>query len=456
MVWSMTIARNDGERRYGMSLNVERRIFPFMVKDGKVNLDVLRTHLGEDVAADAGCCRMTWNGKEVVRQLALKSSHGTFVPNCASSRDWETTHNVFIEGDNLASLKLHEKTHRGKINFVYIDPPYNAGNKDFIYNDQYVDANDTFRQSKWLSFVKKRLEFASAPIFLIVSFLVVFACSCYAGRRPLNSNVQDLVLEAEAPTCGDVLPKFGRENLYFNTSTGDVVYRKTRTVQSRLSDYEHPCLLRAPLTSVAQKSLLKWKSNRFVTRPLKLDREIQREYMRVLEGYQDLMALVAAESYAYGIKANFSESIKRINNFYVASNYIKWDGLGKWKKYAAEFQYVFRMIDDDLHAKLDVLDGIHLKEYEAWQQQNPSDYTAKKKLVEDRRNQHILAIKTDRSTREALAAKAAARDAERRAAAAEDAARAAEWAARDAEQAARDAEDASRARAAEWEFRRHW
>ena len=68
--------------------------------------------------------------------------------------------NFLLEGDNLASLKLLEKTHRGKIDVIYIDPPYNTGNKDFIYDDNYVDSNDQFRHSKWLSFMEKRLEIA--------------------------------------------------------------------------------------------------------------------------------------------------------------------------------------------------------------------------------------------------------------------------------------------------------
>ena len=66
--------------------------------------------------------------------------------------------NFLIEGDNLAALKLLEKTHRGKIDLIYIDPPYNTGNKDFVYNDSFVDANDTFRHSKWLSFMEPRLK----------------------------------------------------------------------------------------------------------------------------------------------------------------------------------------------------------------------------------------------------------------------------------------------------------
>lgn len=68
--------------------------------------------------------------------------------------------NFLIEGDNLASLKLLEKTHKGKIDLIYIDPPYNTGNKDFIYDDCYVDTEDGFRHSKWISFMSKRLEIA--------------------------------------------------------------------------------------------------------------------------------------------------------------------------------------------------------------------------------------------------------------------------------------------------------
>ncbi len=68
--------------------------------------------------------------------------------------------NFLIEGDNLASLKLLEKTHKGKIDLIYIDPPYNTGNKDFIYDDAFVDSEDKFKHSKWCSFITKRLNIA--------------------------------------------------------------------------------------------------------------------------------------------------------------------------------------------------------------------------------------------------------------------------------------------------------
>ena len=68
--------------------------------------------------------------------------------------------NFLLEGDNLASLQLLKKTHKGKIDVIYIDPPYNTGNKDFIYDDDFVDSSDSFRHSKWCSFITKRLEVA--------------------------------------------------------------------------------------------------------------------------------------------------------------------------------------------------------------------------------------------------------------------------------------------------------
>lgn len=69
-------------------------------------------------------------------------------------------YNFLLEGDNLHSLHLLEKTHSGKIDVIYIDPPYNTGNKDFIYNDKIVDKTDGYSHSKWLSFMSKRLEIA--------------------------------------------------------------------------------------------------------------------------------------------------------------------------------------------------------------------------------------------------------------------------------------------------------
>lgn len=76
------------------------------------------------------------------------------------SSDADAPNHILIEGDNLEALTALAYTHEGKIDVIYIDPPYNTGNKDFVYNDHYVDKEDSYRHSKWLSFMNKRLRIA--------------------------------------------------------------------------------------------------------------------------------------------------------------------------------------------------------------------------------------------------------------------------------------------------------
>ena len=72
----------------------------------------------------------------------------------------DAPNHILIEGDNLEALTALSYTHEGKIDVIYIDPPYNTGNKDFVYNDSFVDTEDGYRHSKWLSFMNKRLKIA--------------------------------------------------------------------------------------------------------------------------------------------------------------------------------------------------------------------------------------------------------------------------------------------------------
>ena len=78
------------------------------------------------------------------------------------SDEADAPNHTIIEADNLHALVALTYTHAGKIDVIYIDPPYNTGNKDFIYNDSYVDSEDSYRHSKWLSFMEKRLKIAKA------------------------------------------------------------------------------------------------------------------------------------------------------------------------------------------------------------------------------------------------------------------------------------------------------
>jgi adenine-specific DNA-methyltransferase len=74
--------------------------------------------------------------------------------------DPQADHNVLIEGDNYHALSVLSYTHKGKIDVIYIDPPYNTGKQDFRYNDEFVEPDDVYRHSKWLSFMEKRLRLA--------------------------------------------------------------------------------------------------------------------------------------------------------------------------------------------------------------------------------------------------------------------------------------------------------
>ena len=83
----------------------------------------------------------------------------------------DAPNHILIEGDNLEALTALAYTHKGKIDVIYIDPPYNTGNKDFVYNDSFVDREDGYRHSKWLSFMNKRLQIAKS---LLSSVGVIF------------------------------------------------------------------------------------------------------------------------------------------------------------------------------------------------------------------------------------------------------------------------------------------
>ena len=86
----------------------------------------------------------------------LREVKDKYIPSDAE----DAPNHIIIEGDNLEALTTLSYTHEGKIDVIYIDPPYNTGNKDFVYNDRYVDSEDAYRHSKWLSFMNKRLRIA--------------------------------------------------------------------------------------------------------------------------------------------------------------------------------------------------------------------------------------------------------------------------------------------------------
>jgi len=118
---------------------------------------------------------------ELVKKLRSKRKYGIFWEDDKIREEFDTansipvlqeltelsintstnqTNHILIEGDNYPALSILKSTHFSKIDFIYIDPPYNTGNKDFKYNDAFVEKDDAYRHSKWLNFMNKRLEIA--------------------------------------------------------------------------------------------------------------------------------------------------------------------------------------------------------------------------------------------------------------------------------------------------------
>jgi len=125
--------------------NVEqlRELFPEVFAEGRIDFDTLRQILGDHVDDRPERYGLSWAGKSLARQIAQQPSSGTLLPVPEESVNWDTTQNLFIEGDNLEVLKLLQKSYHRKVKMIYIDPPYNTG-EEFIYPDRYMDNLDTY------------------------------------------------------------------------------------------------------------------------------------------------------------------------------------------------------------------------------------------------------------------------------------------------------------------------
>ena len=118
-------------------------LVPEAIADGKVDVAKLRELLGDEVGSDSERFGLFWPGKRAALRAAQEPTSATLRPNRKNSKDWDTTQNVFIEGDNLEVLKILQRHYHSKIKMIYIDPPYNTG-KDFIYPDNYKEGLATY------------------------------------------------------------------------------------------------------------------------------------------------------------------------------------------------------------------------------------------------------------------------------------------------------------------------
>ena len=136
----------------GMSMDLEktnkeklRSLFPECFSEDKLDIDKLLALCGEYIGNDFEKYKFEWKGKAECLKLAQKRSTGTLRPCPEESVDWDTTQNLYIEGDNLEVLKLLQTAYYRKVKMIYIDPPYNTG-KDFVYSDDFADPMARYKE----------------------------------------------------------------------------------------------------------------------------------------------------------------------------------------------------------------------------------------------------------------------------------------------------------------------
>jgi len=227
----------------GMSMNLEqanmdklRAVFPECFAEGKLDIDKLLALCGEYVGNDFEKYKFEWKGKAECLKLAQKRSTGTLRPCPEESVDWDTTQNLYIEGDNLEVLKLLQTAYYRKVKMIYIDPPYNTGN-DFVYADDFADPMARYKEvtqqttksnpetmgrfhTNWLNMMYPRLRLAAN---LLRDDGVIFV------------SIDDAELYNLKKICDEV---FGEEN-YVAT----LVYDKNRKNDAKYFSVGHEYML---------------------------------------------------------------------------------------------------------------------------------------------------------------------------------------------------------------------
>ncbi|UII57087.1 site-specific DNA-methyltransferase [Cytobacillus spongiae] len=170
--------RLEGKTFNAVEKNIEKlkRLFPEVLTENKIDVEKLLVALGEHVETEKERYEFNWNGKGQAIQLAQKQTTGTLRPNIEGSLDFNTSKNLYIEGDNLEVLRVLQSSYRNRIKMIYIDPPYNTGT-DFVYKDNFHDNLTSYKErmdermksnadtsgryhTEWLNMMYPRLKIA--------------------------------------------------------------------------------------------------------------------------------------------------------------------------------------------------------------------------------------------------------------------------------------------------------
>ncbi|WP_018617607.1 site-specific DNA-methyltransferase [Spirosoma luteum] len=256
----------------GLSLNIAqdklsqlRQLFPEVFREDKIDFDALKTILGEQVSPPAQeHYGLTWAGKYDAHREIQKQTTATLTPDRANSINFDTSENVFIEGENLEVLRVLQKSYYGKVKMIYIDPPYNTGNDSFVYPDDYSERQDIYKkrtgitdeegflnkQDLWRKNTKESGQFHSVWLSMMFPRL-------YLSRNLLRNDGVIFVSidDNEQVNLKIMLDEiFGVENF-----VGQIIWKNVTDNNPTLINIEHEYIL----VYAKQKNLLpeSWKSN---------------------------------------------------------------------------------------------------------------------------------------------------------------------------------------------------
>lgn len=125
-------------------IEILKSLMPEVFDEGKIDFEKLKATLGEDVSFSNERYVLNWAGKSEAFHIMQRPSSATLIPSRAESVDFDTTQNIFIEGENMEVLKVLQKSYFGKVKMIYIDPPYNTGNDSFIYPDKFSETKEEY------------------------------------------------------------------------------------------------------------------------------------------------------------------------------------------------------------------------------------------------------------------------------------------------------------------------
>ncbi len=125
-------------------IEILKSLMPEVFDEGKIDFEKLKATLGEDVNFSNERYVLNWAGKSEAFHIMQRPSSATLIPSRAESVDFDTTQNIFIEGENMEVLKVLQKSYFGKVKMIYIDPPYNTGNDSFIYPDKFSETKEEY------------------------------------------------------------------------------------------------------------------------------------------------------------------------------------------------------------------------------------------------------------------------------------------------------------------------